>query len=251
VRTALALLLLAALRDERADRFFDRLKIDPPDLSDDVQRRVVVTLLSKDHWVAAYTEIANRLGPFPDKLDVAVDFKYPGPEPAVTHSRGSDRKVSFNLKLLAEYQKQLDESERMKREGKAPDFKVPPMKLDRLITHEMTHVFHGVYEAPKWFLEGLAQLMGDDLNSVYQFVQDERKVRGIDAEITEPYENYARGHLFWKWLDQRSATPKAIELAFARRVPWKKALEEATGRSWADIVADEREWSAREIRKLK
>jgi hypothetical protein len=251
VRTALLLLLLAALRDERADRFFDRLKIDPPDLTEDVQRRVVVTLLDKEHWVGAYTEIANRLGPFPDNLTVTVDFKCGGPEPAVTLSRGTERRISFNIKLLAEHQKQVDEIARMKREGKKFDFKVPPMKMDRLITHEMTHVFHGACDAPKWFLEGMAQLMGDDLNSVYKFVQDERKVRGVDAEITEPEEIYARGHLFWKWLDQRSATPKTIELAFGRRVPWKKALEEATGRSWADIVAEERDWSAREIRRLR
>ena len=251
MRTALLLLLLAALRDERADRFFDRMKIDPPDLSDDVQRRVVVYLLQKELWVGAYTEISNRLGVFPDNLDVGVDFKYGGPEAAVTVSQGTERKIRFNLKRLVEHQKQLDEVARLKREGKAIEFDVPPMKMDRLIPHEMTHVFQGVTDAPRWFIEGMAQLMGDDLNAVCQFVHEGRKVRGVDAEITESNEIYARGHLFWKWLDQRSATPKAIELAFGRRIPWKKALEEATNRTWADIVAEEREWSAREIRRLK
>lgn len=251
MRAALLLLLLSALPDERADRFFDRMKIDPPDLSDDVARRVVVYLLEKEHWVGAYTEIANRFGPFPDGLDLGVDFKYGGPEAAVTLSRRNERRISFNLKLLVELQKQLDEFAKMKREGKPVAFNVPPMKMDRLITHEVTHVFQGPCDAPKWFIEGMAQLVADDLNAVSQFIHDEKKVRGVDVEITDLNEIYSRGHLFWKWLDARGAIPKTIELAFSKRLPWKQALEEATNRSWADIVADEREWSARELRKLK
>jgi hypothetical protein len=251
VRTALLLLLLTGLRDERADRFFDQMKIDPPDLSDDMERRVAVNLLQKEYWVGAYTELANRFGPFPDDLDVSVDFKHPGPEAAVTRCRKKERKVSFNLKMMVDLQKQHDELARRKREGKNAEFKVPPMKMDRLIVHEMTHVLQGACDAPQWFIEGMAQLAADDLNAIAKFLHDDKKIRPLDAAISDLNEIYARGHLFWKWLDARGAMPKTVELVFGQRVPWKQALEEAAGRSWTNIVADERDWSVRELQRLK
>jgi hypothetical protein len=251
MRIALLLLLLPAFADERAERLFDRMKIDPPDLSEDIARRVVVTLLQKEHWVGAFTEIADKFGRFSDDLELRVDFSHDSDLVAQTASRGTERKVSFNLKKLCEIQKKLDEFAQLKRQGKQPVFKVPPVKMERLIYHELTHVLQGGVNAPGWFSEGMAQLVGDDWNAVRQFIHERRPVRGLDAEVTNLTETYARGHLFWKWLDARSAAAKTYELAYVKRVPWKQALEEATNRSWESIVSDEREWSARELERLK
>jgi hypothetical protein len=251
VRTAF-LLLLAALPDQRAERYFERMKIEPPELSDDVGRRVVVYLLQKEHWVGAFTEIADRFGRFPDELELQVDFRLDGDgEVAQTASRGSERKISFNLKKLCELQRNLDRYAQMKREGKAVVFKVPPLRMERLIYHEVTHVLQGGCDAPKWFTEGMAQMVADDMSAVLQFIHDRKPLRAVDGEITDLIEIYARGHLFWKWLETRGATTRTYDLAFVKRLPWKQALEEATNRSWVNIVSDEHEWSAREIGKLK
>lgn len=249
MKAVLLALALAAVPDERAERHFDRMKIEAPDLSDDVSRRVVVTMLQKEHWVGAFTDLADRFARFPEDLDLTLDFKLESDEVARTVWTGSDWKISFNLKKLCELQKRLDELEKMKREGKQFVFKVPPLKMDRLVYHELTHVLQGRFDAPGWFIEGMAQWVGDDFNVLCQFAKDKKAVRGLDRQITDRNETYARGHLFWKWLDTRGATSKAFDLAFVKRLPWQQALEEATNRSWVNIVAEESEWSNRELQK--
>jgi hypothetical protein len=251
VKAALLALALAALPDERAERHFDRMKIDAPDLSDDVSRRVVVYVLQKEHWVGAFTDLADRFTRFPDDLDLTVDFKLDAGEVARTWATDNEWKISFNLKKLCELQKRLDELEKMKREGKRFVFKIPPLKMDRLVYHEVTHILQGRFEAPSWFSEGMAQLVGDDLNAICQFVKDNKPVRGLDRVITDRNEIYARGHLFWKWLDSRGATSKTFELAFVKRIPWQQAVEEATNRSWVNVVAEESEWSSRELQRIQ
>ena len=251
MRLALLVLSLAVLPDERAERYFDRMKIDAPDLSDDVGRRVVVYMLQKEHWVGAFTDLSDRFGRFPDELDLTIDFKLDAEEIGRTSCKGTEWKISFNLKKLIELQKRYDQIEKWKRENKQMVFKVPPLKMDRLITHEVTHVLQGRFEAPGWFVEGMAQMAGDDLNAVCQFVKDGKPIRGLDVDITDRLETYARGHLFWKWLDSRGATLRTYELAFVKGLPWKQALEEATNRSFASIVAEEREWAMQEVKKYK
>ena len=251
MRLALLVLSLAVLPDERAERYFERMKIEAPDLSDDVARRVVVYMLQKEHWVGAFTDVSDRFGRFPDDLELSVDFKLDAEEIGRTSSAGNEWKISFNLKKLVELQKRYDQVEQWKRENKRMVFKVPPLKMDRLIYHEVTHILQGQFDAPRWFVEGMAQMVGDDLNAVCQFVKDNKSIRGLDNEITDRLETYARGHLFWKWLDTRGATLRTYELAFVKRLPWKQALEEATNRSFANIVAEEREWATQEVQKYK
>jgi len=243
--------LLATAPDERAERLFDRMKIEAPDLSDDVSRRVVVYLLKKEHWIAAFGDLSDRFARFPEDLELTIDFKLDGEEVGRTSFNGTEWKISFNLKKLAALQKRYDEIETWKREGKQLVFKVPPMKMDRLIWHEVTHVLQGRFEAPGWFVEGMAQMVGDDPNAMCQFAKDAKPVRGLDVEITNRLETYARGHLFWKWLETRGAMSRTFELVFVKRLAWKEALEEATNRSWANIVAEEKEWSVQELQKYK
>lgn len=249
MKALLLALALAAVPDERAERHFDRMKIEAPDLSDDVSRRVVVHMLQKELWVGAFTDLADRFTRFPDDLVLTLDFKLERDEVARTVWVGGEWRISFNLKKLCELQKRLDEIEKMKRDGKQFVFKVPPLKMDRLVHHELAHILQGHSDAPGWFVEGMAQLVGDDYNALCQFVKENRPVRGLDRQITDRNETYARGHLFWKWLDSRGATSKTFELAFVKHLPWQQALEEATNRSWANIVAEECEWSARELLK--
>jgi hypothetical protein len=130
-------------------------------------------------------------------------------------------------------------------------FKVPPVRFDRVIYHELTHVLQQGYDGPLWFLEGMAQLAGDDMNAICGFAVAKKPLKNIDAPLAEKGDNYARGHLFWKWLESRYAVQKTVQHTIFERRPWKESLEDATQQSWASIVATEREWSERELEKLR
>ncbi|HLY11596.1 MAG TPA: hypothetical protein VKW04_20005, partial [Planctomycetota bacterium] len=62
---------------------------------------------------------------------------------------------------------------------------------------------------------------------------------------------YARGHVFWMWLDSKGAVRKTADLVVAQHRPWKEALEESTGFPWPVLALAEREWSAKEVEKLQ
>jgi hypothetical protein len=249
------LLLLGLAADERSLRLYERTKFGLPDARDDVSRRVADVLLRKDHWVGAYRQLADKYGKFPDDLEVTVDFAFNGEELARASGRGTRGTISFNLKKMADAQKKIDQFEVKRKEaesaGRQMVFKVPPVKFDRVIYHELTHVLQQGYDAPLWFLEGMAQLSGDDPNAICGFAVEKKNVRDIDAALTDRNDTYARGHLFWKWLETRDAVQKLVELTIFQRRPWKESIEEATNRSWASVVATEREWSEKEVEKLR
>jgi hypothetical protein len=252
----LALLMLGVLApDLRALELYERMQFQPVDTKDDAARRVVEILRKKDHWVGAYSALSDRFGPFPDDLVVAVNFDLQGEELAQGGGRKSKGIVSFNLEKLAEGQRAIDEVLEKKRIAEARGQRfvmtVPPLKFERIIHHELTHVLQQDYDAPLWFLEGMAQLAGDDPNLICSFAQDKRKIRSIDVPLEDRRDNYARGHFFWKWLDSRWLARRVFELTAVQRRGWKEALVEATQLSWNVIVDMEREWSERELEKLR
>ena len=132
-------------------------------------------------------------------------------------------------------------------------FRLPPAKLERFVPHELCHVLQKQrkVEAPEWFEEGLAQWVGEDPNVLTGFAIAGKKVEVIDVATSDPDDVYARGHLFFLWLESRGALKKAVRAAFFESVPWKKALEDATGLTWDKLIAAEREWSAVEAAKLR
>jgi hypothetical protein len=255
VKVLLPLLIAVSLQDDRAARHYERTRFDAVAPEEEEGRRAVEILLNKDQWIGAYAAIAQKFGPFPEDLEVAVDFNMEGDELAKATGLGTRGKISFNLKRLTEGQKKRDELEKQRKETEAGGgklvFKVPPLKFERIVYHELTHVLQRGYDAPKWFLEGMAQLMGDDPNAMCGFAVAGRKVRCIDEPLADRSDLYARGHLFWKWLDSQGAAKKAAELAVQQRRPWKDAIEEATRSAWPVILIVERDWSAKEIEKLR
>lgn len=249
------LLLLGLLPDERSLQLYERTRFKAAEPTDDAGRRVVELLLRKEHWVGAYRELADKYGAFPADLEVSVDFDFAGKELARAAGRGSRGTISFNLTQLSDAQKKIDAYQGKRKAAEARGqrmvFKVPPVKFDRVIYHELTHVLQQGYDAPLWFLEGMAQLAGDDPNSICAFAVEKKIVKDIDASITDRGDVYARGHLFWKWLETRHAVQKVFELCITQRRPWKESLLEATQQSWASLVASEREWSEKEVEKLR
>lgn len=255
MRTSLVLFIVLFQEEGRARQFFERITFARVDPEGEEARRIVELLRDEKHWMGAYRAIEAKFGLFPDDLRVEVDFNLEVDEYAMGAGFGSKGRVRFNLKKLNEYQKQIGEIERQKkdlaRRGRKLTFRVPPARLDRMIYHELTHVFQRGVEAPVWFNEGMAQLMTEDLNCMTAFAVAGKLVESIETPLAETNDTYARGHLFWKWLAARGADRKVVQSTVFERRPWKEALKNATGLAWDSIVAVEREWSAKEIGKLK
>jgi hypothetical protein len=252
----IALLILVVLApDLRALQLYERMQFQPADPKDDAARRVVEVLEKKEHWVDAFSALADKFGPFPDDLVVKVDFDHRGEEVAQGGARKSKGSISFNLEKLAQARRSIDDLYEKKRAAEARGQRfiitVPPIRVERVIYHELTHVLQQSYDAPLWFLEGMAQLGGDDPNMIRGFAQARRKIQNIDVVLEDRAETYARGHFFWKWLDSRTLAQRVFELTAVQRRGWKEALMEATGQSWEVIVANEREWSEKELERLK
>lgn len=248
----LFLFLLAA--QDAAEDFYESVRFEDARADTVAGDRVADILRSKEHWVAAYRAIETKLGPFPP-MELTVSFDHQGDEAAQARSRGGRGHIRFNLKKLEEYQAKVDELEERKRalarEGKRLVFKVSPARVERVIWHELTHVFHADYEAPAWFTEGLAQWLSEDASAVQGFAHARRETRDIEQELDERLDVYARGHLFWSWVAQRGATRRAVRASVVERKPWKEALEEALGLNWELARGAERDWSAREVERLR
>lgn len=250
------LLVLAAQgADDRAKKLADRVSFSKVEAGSEEGKRVLGLLTDRARWAAAFKEVEEKLGgAFRDETAVEVTFDYEGEEFAKMAGKTTLR---FNLRKLEAYQKNLDDLERRRRDlakqGKRMVFRLPPARMERFIPHELTHVLQkqrGV-EAPEWFDEGLAQWVGDDPNVLTGFALAGKKPDSIDAPLAEANDVYPRGHLFFKWLDGKGALRKGVAAAFFGGVPWKKALEEATGLGWDAILAAEKEWSVREVEKLR
>jgi hypothetical protein len=240
---------------DRAEKFFERVAIQKVDPSSDEERRVVEVLARKEHWVAAFRALEEKVGPFPDETSVKVTFDWAGDEYAHGGATSEKGWVRFNLKKLEQYQKKIDEIDKQRKAleaaGKRAVFRVPPARFDRMIWHELTHVLQRGADAPDWFKEGMAEWVSEDVNVLASFAASDRKVGGIEAPMQEKAETYARGHLFWKWLDSKGAARKTAAATVVARRDWKIALEEATGLPWEKLVAAEQEWSAKEVEKLR
>lgn len=240
---------------QRSKDFFDRIQFESPSTDSDEERRIVEVLSKREHWIGAYRKLEEKFGEFPDALVLKVAFSLEGQQAGWGAGRGSEGRIKFNLKLLGEIQRRTDENEARRKDlrdrGGNVIYRVPPPRIERIIYHELTHVLQREYEAPDWFNEGMAQLVGDDPNNLYAFAVAKKAPQDIDASGVELHDLYARGHLFWMWLESNYAVKKVVELTVFQRKPWKAALEEATGLPWSVLILSERDWSTKQLEKFK
>ena len=256
MRAAIALVLAALVQEDRPALLFERVKFDSVEARSEEARRVVEILTRREHWLAGFRVVEEKLGPFPEGVSIRVSFDWEGPEFARAGLEGPGRgRVRFNLARLEEYEKRTDELRRLRedlrRQGKEGVFRVPPARLDRMIHHELVHIFQRNLSAPEWFTEGMAQWAADDPNCLHAFAAAGKEVGSIEAAPEDPMDGYARGHLFWLWLGDRGAARPVAAASVLRGVPWRKAIEDATGLPWLTVVVAESEWSAREIARYR
>lgn len=254
--TALLLSLAALLPQgqQRANDFFDHVRFEAANPSADEEKKVLEVLQKREHWMGAFRTIEDKFGAFPDNLVLTVDFSLEGREAGWGGGRGDEGKIRFNLRVLGDIQRKTDElvlkSKEAQSRGGTLIYKVPPAKIDRVIYHELTHVLQRGFKAPDWFNEGMAQYIANDPNNLYGFAVAGKKVESIDSDVDRT-DVYARGHLFWKWLETKFAVKKVVDLTVFRGRDWKAALEESTGFPWTTLVLAERDWSSTELQKYK
>jgi hypothetical protein len=205
----------------------------------DEHKRVLDVVLKRDHWIAAVRAIEERLGAMGDwTLEVKLSA-WDSSHPAHGHREGTKAEILFNMRRLGEYERKMDEHRRrqeaLAKEGKRMVWRVPPIRYERLIWHELAHVFQGEVATPDWFHEGLASWIGDDSCYLYDFAVANKEVADVDARLTRDEDPYGRGQFFMKWLDSkigREGMKKVAKAVYADRTDWKKALTEATSLEW-------------------
>jgi hypothetical protein len=97
----------------------------------------------------------------------------------------------------------------------------------------------------------MAVWASEDPNCLAAFAASGKKAAPVETALADKNETYARGHLFWKWLDSKGLAKKVAGATVIRRQGWRSALEEATGIGWEKLVAQEEEWSAAELERLR
>jgi hypothetical protein len=97
----------------------------------------------------------------------------------------------------------------------------------------------------------MASWIGDDPNYMAAFAEAGKKVEPIDRALADGDDAYARGHVFWKWVEARGAVKAAAQATVLGRGGWRESLEHVLGIPWQEIVAVEHAWSAQEMERAR
>src|SRR5688572_8009797 len=175
------LILLFQSPDDHARAVVDRIVFPKPEVvkqwadKGPEYANVLDVVMKRDTWAAAVKFIEERVAPFADDWKVEVFLaEWEGDHPATGDRVKKYAPVKFNMKRLSAYEKKMidfrRQEEELKKKGKRFAWKIPPLKYDRLIVHELVHVVQGEYKSPEWFREGLASWAGADPNYVMAYL---------------------------------------------------------------------------------
>lgn len=217
-------------------------------------QRLVDVLLKRENWVSAVKTVEEKLGPIGDAWTIEVALReWNGTTVAMGDRVGDRAQVRFNMRKLGDYERKMDgfrkQDEELRKKGKRLAWKVPPIRYERILHHELTHILQGETKSPGWFHEGLASWIGNDMSYVIAFGYLKKPVQAVDVDLSaDADDEYGRGMMFFKWLESKNGQAgikKLFRLTVVDGGDWKKALEEVTGLKWAGILEAEREWSER------
>jgi len=254
---ATVVLLLALL--DQYDRAAERIRIPESDVlakwSDrsEAHRKLVEMISNRRNWSLAFEAIDHRLGIVPADPEIIVSIEDSDEaRPACSSGKLGKGVIRFNMRILSEYQRRLDEIEREKKAGKQFKFLVPPMKMDGVIAHELTHVVCGG-PTDFWIAEGLACYVAADDVVFYHYNHRKLRVDTLDHLVPEE-DAYARGMAFFLWLEKEKGAAGVHDFTrwvVVKNSPPPAAAASVTGEPWEDLILKERNWSAEYISKFK
>jgi hypothetical protein len=205
---------------------------------------VVQAYLSRDLWRRAYKAVEDKYGLYREDLELSLAFGELEDDQrmARTLSDGAKSTLEVNMRSMVPYQKQIDEVERARKEGRTKIL-IEPVPHVGTVTHELVHAYQHagkMKDAPLWFREGMAAYAEPTESHVRTFVYKDKKVGRLDAEVPDE-EAYGRGWLFWSWLHKRLKTPKLKE--YVGRVvggeDYQAAAAQMLGKTWEEILEAE------------
>ncbi|OHB76135.1 MAG: hypothetical protein A2Z34_07690 [Planctomycetes bacterium RBG_16_59_8] len=121
----------------------------------------------------------------------------------------------------------------------------PPQKI---ITHELCHIFHAAkISLPLFLNEGMAEYVAMKEDQLGPYFDSKKEVKNLDESVNIGFdERYARGLIFFKYLDSKykqASAKKFIVLTCLQEKDYKEGLQEITGKSWEKILKEELEWA--------
>jgi hypothetical protein len=244
--------LRAASVEERHRRAAEGIRLPAEETLEQWRRRdrwhreALDILTDRMNWERGLAEIEDRLGLFRESLDIRITLEEgPGGSGA---AEGGGRNgcgiIRFHMSTLSDYMRILREHERRARNPRAIVI-VPPMHVDRMIWHELTHVFQNDRDLPDWFREGMACYVEQNDAHLRGYVSRGEPMDNLDAEWSRD-RSYARGWLFWRWLEAehgREAVHELVRRTIEDGEGWRTAIEATTHLSWSEVVQREFAWS--------
>ncbi|MBI2932544.1 MAG: hypothetical protein HYY16_12915, partial [Planctomycetes bacterium] len=221
-------------------------------------KRLLDVMLGRAAWITAVKRIEERMGPFDEDWRVTIRLgEWEGTTVGSGERAGDRGAIAFNMTRLGEYERMLEEQRRhaqeMRKKSMRVTYKVPPIRYEGIVTHELTHVAQGECRAPFWFLEGQATWVAGDEGYILSFAHKDLAVQSIETPLADWEQTYPRGMLFFMWLEGRRGR-EAIRGVFesvAAGGDWKQEFEGTLELSWEKIVEAEQAWSADTVRRKK
>lgn len=215
--------------------------------------RVVEIVADRQNWVEGFKRIEQKLGFFREDLKIAVTLEeWDSSQAALGGGDDGEGNIKFNMKTLAAYQHRIDEFEALQKQGPLKIY-VPPTQIKRTVWHELTHVYQDNLESPEWFREGMACLVEGNESVLRWFAYENRAVKALGEEPAKD-EVYARGWLFWLWLEEQAGAAGVKQIAKAAcggEMKWSDAVAATLEMKWEAVLEAEREWSAEHVGQIR
>jgi hypothetical protein len=252
-----AIALLALL--DQYDRAAEKVRLPDDEVlrrwsaKSEAHRKIISMISDRKNWAKAFEIVDQKLGMLPSNPDIGVSVEDTDDKrPACSSGKEGRGTVRFNMRQLAPYQEKLDELEVLEKGGKGVKWIMPPMRMEAIIPHELTHVVTGGFE-DLWLAEGLASYTAADDVVFYMFNHRKSRVDTLERVVPEA-DAYARGMAFLLWLEKTSGAEGVR--TFARKVSREavspsRAAAEIAGQDWERIVLVEKTWSAEYIAQFK
>ncbi len=253
----LAIALLALL--DQYDRAAEKVRLPDDEVlrrwssKSEAHRKIINIISNRNSWAKAFEIVDRKLGMLPSNPDIGVSIEdTEDKRPACSSGKEGRGVVRFNMRQLAPYQEKLDELDLQEKGGRGVKWIMPPMRMDAIIPHELTHVVTGGFE-DLWLAEGLASYTAADEVVFYMFNNRKSRVDTLERVVPEA-DAYARGMAFLLWLEKESGAEGVR--TFARRVSRdriapSRAAADVAGQEWEKLVLVEKTWSAEYIAQFK
>lgn len=215
-------------------------------------KRAIEFVRWKEHWIRALRTMDEATGLFQGNFKIRVTFEATEVgELARGFGQNGTGGVRIDLDKLAGYLKRVEEFEKAKKQGGVKVL-LPPLKLESILTHELTHCFQNHLMTP-WVAEGMACFATGDPYFYYYYNYLCSKVSPVEQTTTEKNLHYSRGMAFFDYFRHTFGVEKVKE--FIRRLvdktELKEAAEKVSGKSWQELSRDEVKWTEKGLQKYR